>query len=144
MVLSVALVVASVFAVWSWARPYEWGADRGARCKVIGVEVRRDRANFWVNPHLRLVKGREHDLMKPVRLVIRDGTGREIEPADTTLGGTETEGTTDLWFKFWLDEADLRHPLELRINDGALVLKAREGAPDLGAKGTRYFVTNRW
>jgi hypothetical protein len=67
-----------------------------------------------------------------------------LEPADTTLGGEAGGGTTDLWFKFWLEAADLEGPLKLRINDGWLVLRSGSGIPRLGASNREYFTTSRW
>ena len=142
--LMVGLLVASGFAIWSWARPYEWGADPAARCRIVGVEVRKDHANFWVNAHLKLLDGMQHDLMKPVRLEVKSGNGTMLEPADTTLAGDDENGTTEMWFKFWIDENDLAHPLALHINDGTLELKTSPGMPRLGSAGIRYFVTNHW
>ena len=31
-----ALLLSSVFAAWSWLRPYAWRVDSKARCKVNG------------------------------------------------------------------------------------------------------------
>ncbi len=138
----VALLITAAFAAWSWFRPYAWNPDPGARCRVVGCQVRQDRTNFWVYVHLKVEPENGHDLMKPVRL--RTSAGREIEPADTTMAGEEGRGTSDLWFKFWLESEDMKGPLELRINDGTLVLKENSGFPALGATQLEYFVTNRW
>jgi len=135
-------VASSVFAAWSWFRPYEWSPDPAARCKVIGTQVRKDQAYHWVDMHLKINPGQTHDLAKPVRLVT--GSGRELEPADTTLGSDQGGGTTDLWFKFWLEPGDIDGPLTLRINDGKLTIKADSGIPDCGTSNTRYFVTQHW
>lgn len=140
--LVVMLVVSAGFAGWSWLRPYAWNADPAARCRVIGSQVKRDRSNYWVDVHLKVSPGLEHDLMKPVRLVA--GPGREIEPADTALGGDAKGGTTDLWFKFWLETADIGQPLALRINDGSLVIKKSPGMPSLGPSNVEYFATCNW
>lgn len=104
--------------------------------------MRKDRSNFWVDAHLKVAPGQTHDLMKPVRLLT--SKGGELEPADTTLGGTEDGGTTDLWFKFWLETPDMEGPLTLRINDGTLSIKGNSGLPALGASDLEYFVTNHW
>lgn len=141
-ILIAGLLVSAGFAVWSWFRPYAWNADPDARCEVVGCQVRQDRSNFWVDAHLKMKPGETHDLMKPVRLVT--AAGRELEPADTTLGGTEDQATRELWLKFWLESDDMVGPLKLRINDGTLVIKANAGAPDLGASKLEYFVTNHW
>ena len=140
--LIVALLFCSGFAAWTWFRPYAWDVDPAARCKVVGAQVRSDLSFFWVDVHLKVTPGQSHDLLKPVRL--RTADGRELEPADTTLSGADGQGTTDLWFKFWLESRDLTGPLVLRINDGTLVLKANPGMPALGSSNLEYFVTNHW
>lgn len=138
----VGLVVAALFAAWSWFRPYDWNVDPGARCSVVGTQVKQDGKFHWVHIHLKVKDGETHDLMKPVRL--ETVAARLLEPADTTLGGGKERGTTDLWFKFWLEAEDLEGPLTLKINDGSLVIRTKSGAPRLGSSGFEYFVTNRW
>jgi len=140
--LAACLLVSAVFAAWSWFRPYAWKVDPAARCKVVGSLVKQDRSNFWVNVHLKVTSGQTHDLMKPVRLIT--AAGRELEPADTTLGGGANGGTTDLWFKFWLESGDMEGPLVLGINDGKLTIKADTGTPNLGSSNEEYFITNHW
>jgi hypothetical protein len=140
--LVVGLLLSAAFSAWSWLRPYAWSMDPGARCKVIGSQVKKDASFFWVDTHLKVTPGQTHDLSKPVRLIT--AAGRELEPADTTLGGQTDGGTTDLWFKFWLDSADLNGPLKLRINDGSLVIRSGSGIPQLGEKNLEYFTTCRW
>ena len=139
--LWMALLLSCVFAAWSWFRPYAWNPDPAARCKVIGVQVTRDLSYVWVEAHLKVNPGMVHDLQKPVSLSV---IGRELEPADTTFGGNEATGTTDIWVKFWLEDKDLVGPLTLRLNDGKLIVKANEGAPELGSAKSRYFVSNHW
>lgn len=137
-----ALLVSTAFAAWSWLRPYAWSVDPAARCKVVGSQVRKDGAFFWLDVHLKVTPGQAHDLIKPVRLITAGG--RELEPADTTLGGKAGSETTDLWFKFWLESADLNGPLKLRINDGSLVIRSGSGIPRLGSSNLEYFTTSRW
>lgn len=137
------LVLSAVFAAWSWMRPYEWNADPEARCRVAGAQVRQDLSFYWLDLHLKVTPGQSHDLAKPVRLVT--ASGREHEPADTTLGGDKgLQTTTDLWFKFWLEPGDFSGPLKLRINDGTLVVRSKSGPPSLGASKREYFPTHRW
>jgi hypothetical protein len=80
--------------------------------------------------------------MKPVRLVT--AKGREIEAADVTLVGKKDTGTTDMWFKFWLEAVDLEGPLSLRINDGSLSVKSKSGMPALGSSKEEFFPNNQW
>lgn len=127
-----------MFATWSWLRPYAWNEDPAARCKVAGVQVTPDQSYFWVHVHLKMNPGAEHDLRKPV--ILATGTGVELEPADTTFGGTEGEGTTDLWLKFWLEPAQISNTLDLRINDGNLSIKAGGEIPSKAA----YHTSNHW
>jgi len=129
LLMVVALVVCAGFAAWSLMRPYQWRPDPDARCTMVAAQVRVDRSYFWLDLHLKVAENQSHDLMKPVRLL---SSGREIEPADTTMGGTPAEGTTDLWFKFWLEPHDFEGPLELKINDGVLRVRSGAGIPSLG------------
>jgi hypothetical protein len=138
----VVLLAATVFATWGWLRPYEWSVDPAARCKVVGAQLKRDTSFFWLDAHLEVTPRQTHDLTKPVRLIT--AAGRELEPADTTFGGDAKRGTTDLWFKFWLEPADLEGALKLRINDGSLVIRSGSGIPRLGASNLEYFTTSRW
>lgn len=140
--LVTALLLSAAFAAWSWLRPYAWSVDPATRCKVVGVQVKKDTSFFWLDAHLKVTPGQTHDLSKPVRLFTE--AGRELEPADTTLGG-ETEGaTTDLWFKFWLEPSDFNGPLKMRINDGFLVIRSGSGIPRLGDKKLEYFTSSGW
>lgn len=138
MCLWLALVLSLAFAMWGWLRPYEWNHDPAARCTVEGVQVTPDRGYFWVETHLKVDSGKTHDLQKPVFLELSDS--RKLEPADTTFGGSEGTGTTDIWLKFWLENKDIAGPLALHLNDGKLSIKAGPGVPPK----TRYYVTNHW
>lgn len=140
--LLAALLVSSAFAAWGWLRPYSWSVDPAAKCKVVGCQVKKDGSFFWLDAHLKVTPGQAHDLMKPVRLIT--AAGRELEPADTTLGGETGGGTTDLWFKFWLESADMAGPLKLLINDGPLVIRSGSGIPKLNHTNVDYFTTSRW
>lgn len=142
LILMCGLLVTAFFAAWTWLKPYAWKPDPASRCEVVGIQVRQDFQNYWVDVHLKLNSGETHDLMKPVRLITSDG--RQHEPADTTLGAVTGQETTDLWFKFWLETADLEGPLKLRINDGELVIRSGDGLPSLGASKAEYFTTHRW
>lgn len=83
-----------------------------------------------------------HDLQKPVWL--KTGNGKKLEPADTTFSGKEEQVTTDIWFKFWLESADLDGDLTIHLNDGKLIVKANKGTPQLGSSKYRNFTTNHW
>lgn len=141
-ILVLALLASSAFAAWSWLRPYAWNPDPKARCRVEGVQVRKDQSYHWVDIHLKVSSGQTHDLAKPVRL--QTHSGRNLEPADTTLGSEQGGGTTDLWFKFWLEPGDIDGPLTLLINDGTLLIKSDKGPPELGETNVKYFVTQHW
>ena len=140
--LLLVLLIASGFAAWTWFRPYAWQPDPAARYRVLGVAVSRDHDHHWVEVKLRRSGEVSHDLAKPVRLVL--GSGRELAPADTWLGGTPEQGMTDISFKFWLDPGELTGPLRLRLNDGELVVKASLHEPSLGLSGRRYFNSTHW
>jgi hypothetical protein len=123
-------------------RPYSWSVDSGARCRIAGVQVKRDLSNYWLDLHLKVDDGKDHDLTKPVRLVT--SSGKEHEAADTTLAGDEGKQIGELWFKFWLDTADFDGPLKLRINDGWLEVRTGTGVPPLGGSDFRYYPTRNW
>jgi hypothetical protein len=142
LLLLVALLISSAFAAWGWLRPYSRSVDPAAYCKVVGTQVKKDGSFFWLETRLKVTPGKVHDLMKPVRLIT--AAGRELEPADTTLGGDAGGGTTDIWFKFWLESADMNGPLKLRINDGSLVIRSGSGSPDLDRNNIYHFTTSRW
>lgn len=136
--LWLALLLCALFAAWSWFRPYAWNVDPGARCKVMGVEVKPDQSYFWLTAHLRMNSGESHDLRKP--MVLLTASGDVVEPADTTFGGTVEHGTTDIWLKFWLESDQIIGPLSLRVHDGVLSIKSKRGAP----AGAGFFVTHHW
>lgn len=138
-----ALVLVSLFAAWSWLRPYSWTRDPEAGCRIRGVQVRQDHRNYWLDIHLIMNSGQSHDLMKPVGLLLGD-SGKELEPADTTLAGTVDTGTSEIWLKFWLNADDLYEPLRLRVNDGFLTVKSNAGLPKLGPSKSEFFPTERW
>jgi hypothetical protein len=142
MLLGIMLAVSAVFAAWSWFRPYEWQADPGAGGRVVAAEVTRDHSFFWVHVHVRVLPGTEHDLRTPVRL--HTAGGRELEPAETTLGGSAGQPISELWLKFWLEEQDWTGPLELQMNEGKLRVRSGSGVPPLGSSGRKNFTTNRW
>lgn len=138
----VLLGITASFAAWTTLRPYEWSADPAARSRMDWADVKKDNSFYWVNLHLTMLADQKHDLMKPVRLVT--SSGREIEPADTTLSGLAARGTTELGFKFWLESADLEGKLDLKINDGMLIIRSGSGAPPLGNSDMKSFTTHRW
>jgi hypothetical protein len=132
------LVLCSLFALWSWFRPYEWNADPAAGCRVVGVQITRDQSYFWLEAHLEVLPENHHDLTKPVSLTTASGS--RLEPADTTFGSENGEGTTDIWLKFWLEPKDLAGPVTLHLNDGSLSIKKGNRVPGK----SRYFVSNHW
>ncbi|GAA5125253.1 hypothetical protein JIN84_13840 [Luteolibacter yonseiensis] len=136
------LLAASAFAAWSWLRPYEWMADPAARGEISESLVTRDQSFYWVTVHLMIREGERHDLEIPVSLVTDEG--KNIQPADSTFAGPDPLNATEIWFKFWLDSADLSRPLTLHLNGGRLAVKTTTGLPALGDSGSRNFTTNRW
>lgn len=137
--LTVALVLVTAFALWSWCRPYAWQSDPAARFQIRQARVIRDHSNFWVDVFL---KGADHDLSKPVFL--ETAAGRSLEPADTTLSGDDGKGITDLWFRFWLDSGDLAGPLNLHLNGGTLLVRTATGLPALQPGESKVFLSNTW
>lgn len=140
--LAVMLVVAIGYAGWSWWRPYDWQPDPAARYRITGTGVTHDHGYHWVEIHLRKAGAENHDLSQPVRLVLADG--RELEPADTRLGGDPAQGVAELTFKFWLEPGSLGGPLALKLNGGQLRVRNGAGVPALGSSGYRFFNSTRW
>ena len=132
-----ALLLSAAFAAWSWFRPYAWNPDPAAHCNVVGVQVTQDQSYFWLEVHLKVNPGMSHDLQNPVSLAV---TGHLLEPADTTFGSANGQGTTDIWLKFWLERKDIAGPLTLRLNDGTLSIKANDGVPSQ----SKYYISNHW
>ena len=142
MFLWLALLLSSLFALWTWFRPFQWNADPEARFRVVGVHVARDQSYYWVTAHLKVTPGKTHDMQKPVYLLTAGGD--RIEPADTTFGGTEGTGTTEIWLKFWLEARQVSDPLRLRLNDGTLSLKAKPGVPEMNEFQSKHFTSHHW
>ncbi len=140
--LAILLVLATIFAVWLWSADYSSGPDEEARMKVKAVQVTADESFYWVEIHLKRVGEEEHDLRKPVRLLVGDKGVHE--PADTTFAGNPGEGFTEIWFKFWLSDDELESPMKLQINDGELSIKQNIGIPELGEDGRAVFRTDQW
>ncbi len=140
--LLVGLVLSAAFAAWAWLQPYAWWPDSGARCKVVETLVTRDASFCWINVHLKVNPGMSHDMKKPVVLESAD-QGR-WGPADTTVAGSDLENPEEIWFKFWLDREKLAGPLTLRLNDGSLSIKSRNGIPEIENGRHRNFTTHRW
>ena len=140
--LSALLVVSVLFAAAGWLFPCEWKPDEGARFKIAATQVKRDRSYYWVTVHLRKNGGKNHDMEKPVRLVLADS--REEMPADTTFAGGQADGTSEIWFRFWVKEADLGGPLSLKLNDGTLTVKTSQGVPRIADGMMRTFSNPRW
>ncbi len=140
--LLVALVLSSLFASWVWFRPYAWNSDAAARCKVQAALVTRDESYYWVDVHLKVNDGLNHDLQKPV--LLETASGAKLEPAETTFAGADMTKSREIWFRFWLEAPQLEGPLTLRLNDGALSIKSTQGAPEIQNRAYRNFTTNNW
>lgn len=137
----ICLLISAAFAAWSWLRPYAWQPDPAARCKVLETLVTRDQSFYWINVHLRMSSGMTHDLQIPVTLETATGVK---QPADTTFAGTDPQNPEEIWFRFWLESADLAGPLTLKLNGGKLLVKTLPSQPDLGSSTFRNFTTNQW
>lgn len=138
----VLLGLSVLFAAASFVLPYDWKPDPKARFKIAAVQVKRDRSYYWITVHLKKQGAEDHDLRKPVRLLARGG--QELEPADTTFAGESQTGTSEIWFKFWVPEADAAGPLSLKMNDGILTVKTSEGVPPITDAMMRTFSNPRW
>jgi len=89
---------------------------------------------------LKTNEGEGFDPTKAVRL--ETAAGRAIKPADFHYASQARSERPRL--KFWLESADITGRLELRINDGKLVLKSNEGLPLIACSGKRRFTTHHW
>ena len=136
------LGLSAVFAIASFLLPYHWKSDPGARFKIVASQVKRDRSSYWLNIHLKKSGNAGHDLMKPVLLIT--SKKKTHEPADTSFLGEPGLGTTEIWFKFWLEESDLKGPLYLQLNDGTLTVKSIGGLPRISDGSLKTFTTSRW
>ncbi|MDX1680495.1 MAG: hypothetical protein R3242_07180 [Akkermansiaceae bacterium] len=141
-ILVALLVITGAIAAWSWLRPYEWGADKSAGCRIVGCQVKEDHSNYWINLHLKVAEDASIDLQTPVQLLTADGTS--IMPADTTLAGDKEKAVRDIWLKFWVHQKDLKGELKLQINGAKLSVRQGSGVPKLRSTGSRYFVTDNW
>jgi hypothetical protein len=140
--LWIGLLVSAVFAAWTWLRPYDWQSDPRALGRVAGVEVRRDHSFYWLDVRVKMKAGEQHDLTRPVTL--ETGARAKVEPADTTMTGDSGQPITEIWFRFWLEEADFAGPLNLHLNQGSLRVRKGSGTPALGSSGRKYFTTSHW
>jgi hypothetical protein len=141
--LIAALLVALTFlAVKLWTGKYDGDPDPLARYGIEAVSLKRDGSYAWLEIHLRKNGNQEHDMLKPVRLILADGT--EHEPADTRFTGAPGKGFTDIWFKFWLESDDLAGKIDLRMNGGTLRVKANEGTSAMDKKGVAVLRSADW
>lgn len=139
-ILFLAVLSAACFAAWAWLRPYAWQVDPAARCKIEGVEISEDHGHYWVEVFLKMNADEGFDPTRAVKL--KTTAARELAPADFHYAAQA--GSERPRLKFWLESADLAGRLELRINDGMLVLKSNEGLPQIEHLGTRRFTTHHW
>lgn len=136
------LVASAAFAVWSWMRPYEWGADPEARAKIVAVSLQRDHSYHWLDVRLKIRPGMEHDLQIPVYL--KTAARPRVEAADTTLAGDVDRPIDELFLRFWLESGDLDGPINLHLNDGTLSVRNGNGEPKMGNDGRSHFQTRNW
>ena len=136
------LALSLVFAGWQWFRPYDWNADPAARFRIVHAGLKRDHSHVWLDLYLKKSGDLDHDLARPV--VLRLADGREIEPADTTIEEAGGEDGQAIGFRFWLEENDFAGPLELRLNDGTLLVRGGSGVPSIPPDSTRFFTHRNW
>ncbi|MCX6845839.1 MAG: hypothetical protein NTU84_04630 [Verrucomicrobia bacterium] len=131
---------AACFAAWAWLRPYAWRVDPAARCQIEGAEISEDHGYYWVEVFLKTNEGEGFDPTRAVKL--ETAAGRVLAPADFQLAAQASSERPRL--KFWLEPADIAGRLELRINDGKLVLKSNEGLSQISRSGSQRFTTHHW
>ena len=141
--LIAALLVGLMFlAVKLWTGKYDGDPDPRALFRIEASSLKRDGTYAWLEIHLRKSGIQEHDMLKPVFLVTPDG--REHEPADTSFAGAPGKGLTDIWFKFWLEDAALEGKIDLCMNGGTLRVKTNEGAPAMDKNGKAVMKSADW
>ena len=141
-ILIAGLVLSCAFAGWVWFRPYSWNVDPAARCKVVETLVTRDQSYYWVDTHLTVNEGSNHDLQKPVYL--QTSTGVKLDPAESTFAGEDMQNSREIWFRFWLDSTQLAGQLFLHLNDGKISIKATQGIPELKNAAYQNFTHDQW
>jgi len=140
--VAIVLVVLTVIAAMLWTAEYDSSPDPAARFEVQSARLTPDRDFVWLEIHLKKSGEENHSLERLVHLVTNDGI--EQDPADTTFAGTPEEGFTDIWYKFWLEQADLEGELVLKINEGELIIKKSQARPLLGDGDERVFKSSDW
>ena len=133
LLIAALLVVVTFLAVKLWTGKYDSDPDPRARYRIEAARLESDRSFMWLEIHLQKNGDKDHDMLQPVLLVTADG--EEHEPADTTFAGAPEKGFTDIWFKFWLEDAALEGKIDLRLNGGTLRVKTNEGAPAMDKGG---------
>lgn len=141
-ILLVLLILALGFGGWQWIRPYQWSPDPSARAEIQFSQIKRDQSFAWLDVYLKITDPALHDLEKPVRLILADGT--KLKQADITRVGTKKRPIDAISFRFWLEIDKLAGPLQLQINDGTLLIRKEGAAPDLAPRETNYHNTTRW
>jgi len=136
------LIASAAFAVWSWTRPYEWGADPGARSRIVAAGLQRDHSYHWLDLRLKIRPGMEHDLQLPVFL--ETASRPRVEPADTTLAGDVDRPIDEIFLRFWLEAGDLDGPIHLHLNEGVLSVRTGSDEPRMRQDGRANFQTQRW
>jgi hypothetical protein len=142
LLIATLLVAVTFLAVKLWTGKYDRDPDPRARYRIEAASLRQDRSYKWLEIHLRKNGDKEHDMLKPVRLVTANGT--EHEPADTTFAGAPGKGFTDIWFKFWLEDAELDGTIDLHMNGGTLRVKTNQGAPATDRDGRAVMRSADW
>jgi hypothetical protein len=136
------LVALTFIVVMMWTAEYEADPDPAARFEVQAVKLKADRGYVWLEAHLRRSSDKPHDLTKPALLITANGT--EHEPADNTFAGNPEQGFTDIWYKFWLEEDDLKGEIDLKINEGILKIKRSAPAPELNGEKETILKSSDW
>ncbi len=140
--MAVCLVGSTILLGLLWVKKYDSSPDPAARFEVQSVRLKQDKGYVWLEAHLKKSGEKEHDLKKPVRLVMADGS--EHEPADTTFAGTPQTGFTEIWFKFWMEKEALKGQLDLKMNGGKLKIKSSDSVPVVGSARETVFKSSDW
>ena len=158
--LSLALGVSVLFALWQWFRPYAWGPDSAARFTVNQCLLERDHSNLWLKVFLKPRQGQVMDLTLPVRLVTAGGKQHEMAemvqvganesgPAaqgseKAPMPGELPDKVEQVVFSFWLSEADFAGPMKLELNGASLEIRDGDTLPKVAEGGFRVFNSSGW